>query len=123
MSRKIDVSDPAKLSEDDIRYLQERDRLPEGVEPLIQAGLTNMGLEANTGFVTTHEVDGGNSIDPPGSSVPAPPTESIEDMTVSELKDEIDRRNADRPEDEQLSKSGNKEDLLQVLRDDDEVIV
>lgn len=36
MSRKIDVSDPSSLSEEDVLYLQERGQpLPEGVTPVL----------------------------------------------------------------------------------------
>ena len=34
MARDIDVSDPKSLSRDEILYLQDRDRLPAGVEPI-----------------------------------------------------------------------------------------
>ena len=41
------------------------------------------------------------------------------DMNKNELKAEIDRRNADRDEDDHLSKSGNKDDLIARLEEDD----
>lgn len=42
------------------------------------------------------------------------------DMTKSELKEEIERRNASRSDDDHLSKSGNKDELIAVLEEDDE---
>lgn len=42
------------------------------------------------------------------------------DMTKAELQDEIERRNADRDEDDHLSKSGNKAELVARLEEDDE---
>lgn len=48
--------------------------------------------------------------------------DSYDDMTVEELKAEIDRRNAQRAEDgqEPLHKPGKKADLIDVLEEDDE---
>lgn len=37
MALQIDVSDPSKLTRDEILYLQDRDKLPEGVEPIPQS--------------------------------------------------------------------------------------
>jgi hypothetical protein len=36
MALDIDVSDPKKLTKDEILYLQDRDRLPAGVKPIAQ---------------------------------------------------------------------------------------
>ena len=41
------------------------------------------------------------------------------DMTVDQLKDEIDRRNEGRDDDAMLSKTGNKADLAAALEADD----
>jgi hypothetical protein len=46
--------------------------------------------------------------------------QSYEDMTVAELKAEIDRRNSDPDREEALSKSGNKDDLIATLEEDDD---
>lgn len=50
-----------------------------------------------------------------------PPTEvpGYEDRNVEDLKAEIDVRNTSRPEDEQISKSGNKKALVEALAADD----
>lgn len=45
--------------------------------------------------------------------------QSYDDMTKKELQAEIDNRNADRDEDEHLSKSGKKDDLIARLQEDD----
>lgn len=46
--------------------------------------------------------------------------DQYEDLTVEELKDEIDSRNEDREdEDSHLVKSGNKADLIERLKEDD----
>lgn len=120
MSRKIDTSDPSSLSREDILYLQERDILPAGVDPIMDPSVVNMALPDNTGSVTNDAPQGGTSIPPPVSSDSAPSASSYEEMTVSELKDEIDRRNENRDEEGQISKSGNKSDLIDALESDDD---
>jgi hypothetical protein len=50
--------------------------------------------------------------------------ESYHDLTVSQLRVEITRRNADRDEDSQIRPDGNlKADLVAALEDDDEAAV
>lgn len=49
----------------------------------------------------------------------APPPSPYEASTVKELEAEIDARNADRPEEQHISKSGNKSDLVAALEADD----
>lgn len=44
---------------------------------------------------------------------------AVADMTVAELKAEIDRRNEGREDDAKLSKSGSKDDLIAALEADD----
>lgn len=46
--------------------------------------------------------------------------DTYEDMTIAELKEEIDSRNADRDEEDHLSKTGNKAELIERLEADDE---
>lgn len=112
MSRVIDVSDVSKLTDDDIKYLQDRGRLPAGVEPIVDS--TNVG-----------HVQGPSSAVP--REVPAPDDEELEleedgyeAMKVADLKAEIERRNADRPADDQLSTKGRHADLVATLVADDE---
>lgn len=123
MSRKIDTSNPGSLSTEDILYLQERDRLPAGVDPIMDPRVVTMAMPANIGTVTNNAPDGGSSIDPAAvvsASATVSDTGTYEDLTVSELKDEVDRRNDLRGEDEQLSKPGKKADLIAVLEADDD---
>lgn len=122
MSRKIDLSDPSNLTEDEVRYLQERDKLPAGVDPVMTPGVVNMALPENTGSAVTEPApSGGNSIPAPSTSAPAPATSSeYDEMTVKELKDEVDRRNEARDAESQLSKPSKKDDLIAVLATDDE---
>lgn len=44
---------------------------------------------------------------------------TLDDLTVSDLKDEIARRNQGRDEADQISASGNKSDLITALTADD----
>ena len=46
--------------------------------------------------------------------------DTYDDMTVTELKAEIESRNEDRDEDDHLSKTGNKAELVARLEEDDE---
>lgn len=45
--------------------------------------------------------------------------DNYEDLTVEELKDLIDERNEERDDEDHLTKSGKKEDLIERLREDD----
>lgn len=56
----------------------------------------------------------------PGASVEVPVVPDYDALTVPELKDKIAARNADRPDDEQISSDGNKGDLVAALQLDDE---
>lgn len=119
MSRKIDVSDPSKLTEDDIRYLQERDRLPSGVEPIdtstdVRAGSASLPDEPVTGDVGTSAPDGGQAIPDPGD------VRDYDSMSTAQLKAEIDVRNEGRDSDSRISKAGGHDALAARLREDDE---
>lgn len=83
---------------------------PEGADH--PRNFANSKVDAERMF--TDDVNDGDGVDDEADEV------SYDDMTKSELKDEIDRRNADRDEDDHLSKSGNKADLVARLEDDDE---
>lgn len=71
------------------------------------------------GFAPYNEA--GESV--PQANVQSPPVQSsegLEAMTKAELSDEIDRRNAERSEDDQIKPEGpNKPDLLKALQADD----
>lgn len=63
MSKTIDLSDPKKLTKDDLRYLAERGRLPKGVDNPIRdpnrpalGDMVHTG-DANTLAVTTEELE------------------------------------------------------------------
>lgn len=53
----------------------------------------------------------------PGESDETP--KSIDDMTVAELKAEIDRRNEGRDDESKVAKTGNKDELAEALKVDD----
>lgn len=58
------------------------------------------------------------TLNPPGDTADTERSE-YEELTVEELKAEIDDRNTGRDDDQHLPKSGNKADLVQRLVDDD----
>lgn len=57
---------------------------------------------------------------PPKIADSKPQPEGYEAATVAEIKAEIDRRNADRKADDQISTQGNKPDLIAALVADDQ---
>lgn len=63
MSKTIDLSDPTNLSEEDVRYLAERGRLPKGIpNPLKDPNRPALGDmvhtgDANTLAITTEELE------------------------------------------------------------------
>lgn len=121
MSRKIDVSDPKKLSEDDVRYLQDRQGLPggglpKGAKPVRVS--PDMEESEYQGAATNSAPDGGS---PPPVAGTSSPEEAGDygSMTVAALKAEVDRRNEERDEDNQLDRPSKKSELIEVLEADD----
>lgn len=113
MSRVIDLD--RKLSDEDREYLVHRGR--------------HADVQANDVQFAGAEPDKA----PPGALGTEPSLQSdrvpeagsdeelvYEDMTVAQLKEEIDARNEERDSDSQLSKSGAKADLIAELEADDE---
>lgn len=127
--RKIDTSDPSKLSDADRRYLQDRGQhIALGLDPLpVTAPQDGWANTTPTGDVDASPPDGG-SVPNGGKAVPlsnrsgaATPetTTSYDDQTVAQLKAEIDSRNDGREGDAVISKSGSKQDLIDRLVADD----
>lgn len=100
MSRKIDLSDPSKLSDADKLYLQNRNRLPAGVEP-VQVDAASAGIGAMT------------KPEPLPVNQPSPVTVETDysEWNVDRLKSELGSRD--------LPVSGKKEELVQRLEEDD----
>lgn len=94
MSRNVDVSNPEDLSVADRKYLQDRGQLPEGVEPVTDAELN------------------GEAPDDSDQSPAATEDEPYDDMSKADLQAECDARG--------LPTSGNKDDLVARLVEDDE---
>lgn len=95
MSRKIDASDPKKLSDDDKRYLQERNRLPAGVYPApAPDDPRNKGVPVDPNSYPTADASTGYG-----------------GMTVEQLKTELENRG--------LGTGGNKAELVSRLEEDD----
>jgi hypothetical protein len=88
------------LSEEDKAYLRSWNRHDEipGEEP-------PEGTEPATGFESRHQEEAGDK--------------SYDDMSKAELKAEIEKRNAGYDEEYQLSVSGNKDELISRLEEDD----
>lgn len=63
------------------------------------------------------------SMGPADSSVPPTELPPYDERTVPQLKDEIQTRNASRPESEHIPTSGNKAALVEALEADDESYV
>ena len=112
MSRKIDTSNPKSLSVEDRKYLQDRGRLPAGLKPVTDADLANAGNlideTESTGDVGGSQPDSDlvSTDDEGGEEV------AYEDMDKDDLKAECQERG--------LPVSGNKQDLIDRLIEDDE---
>lgn len=108
MSRQIDVSDPSKLSDEDKRYLQDRNRLPAGVEP-VDVKLTEAGI----GHSTKPEPVSPNpdTLRQAGDGDDDSTSDQYKGWTVAQLQQEL--------EDRGLATSGNKPELLARLEEDD----
>jgi len=105
-----------------VRYFYRGDELPEWVGQDRIDHLLSVDLISEAGSVETHPVVAFD----PNASAPTSAADAdssadggYDSQTVEELKAEIDRRNADLPEGEQISKSGNKGDLVAALQDSD----
>lgn len=110
MSRKIDLSNPESLTKADRLYLQERGQhIALGIPAIRQARRGSEPVEY-TGDAVTAEPDGGT-----GET-----NLDYDAMTVAALKQEVESRNEDRPDDAKLSTGGNKADLIARLRADDD---
>lgn len=103
MSRKIDISDPTKLSDEDKAYLKARNRLPKGVEaPEVDPAAAGVGPMTKTVPLNPNR---------PGSQ-PAEETETdYEKWNVTQLKEELEKRD--------LPVSGNKPELVERLQESD----
>lgn len=120
MSRVIE--DKKNLTEDEVRYLQDREGIPGGGLPKGVAPVTTQ-----SDSLSETEYTGASTHDAPGNEGVGglPPTQRIDDesyegMTKAALIDLIDTRNEERGDDEKLSRSGTKADLIAVLEADDE---
>lgn len=114
MSLKIDqkhLDNPEKLTEEERQYLQDRGRLPAGVEPVgdIPRPVEGRPLEEvpHTGDVNTV---------PDDTPKPLGPRE-YHGSTNRQLQDEIRRRNVENGT--KMSLSGNRAELIERLEDDD----
>lgn len=116
MALDIDVSDPSKLTREEILYLQDRDRLPEGVEPIPQEDRE----EGKTVFVATatgsatvpeSELDKFTGRDQPEPGLEVVEVDSYDQLTVEDLKAELSER--------KLETKGTKSDLIARLEADD----
>lgn len=123
MSRKIDLSDPSKLTRDDIIYLQTRGQLPRGVKP-VNLRAPEMGVlpDEDTGDVDTRKPDGGRvppapvtedagDEDGPGNTK-LDEAEDYDEMSLAELREECKKRD--------LKANGSKAVLIERLEEDDE---
>lgn len=132
MSRDIDVSKLDSLSSGDLKYLHDRnqitdEQLAEGLgrnvgevrRALASPSRTQADLEEEENLGDVGTVGDENLV----GNRPPPPQESetleISEMTKVQLQEEIDRRNEDRPEENRLSRSGTKEELLERLQADE----
>jgi hypothetical protein len=98
MSRNIDLTKP--ISEDDRQYLEDR--------PWLLKDAELQGIEI--------QFEGDAFLD--GSE---PESVDYSELSVADLKAEIERRNAEiEDEDQHISLSGNKPDLIAALEADDE---
>jgi hypothetical protein len=116
MSRVIDLSDPSSLSEEDIKYLQDRGRRPAGIPPV---GVGQPGVGYPVESVPLEEVPHTGDV---GANPPNPHKGlvSYHGATVSQLQDEIRYRNQQNPEAPPLSIRGNKAELIAELEADDD---
>jgi len=141
MARKIDVSNPSKLSDDDLRYLEDRGRLPRGIESIRAKEQNNdrPGLPDNTGDVGTADDDAVREAEAARAAAerreaelreeldrlkeqlegPAELPDAYEDWSKEQLLTEVKSRNEGRPPEERLPTSGNKAQLIELLAADD----
>lgn len=105
MSRIIDLTKPLKeLSTDDLRYAHDRGLLDP--DDTLKVGNYLRKLDSEKGGEPADE--GGEEF------------ETYEGMTATKLKEEIDRRNAERGEDDQIKPEGrDKASLITALEADD----
>lgn len=105
--------DPKELTKDELLYLQDRDRLPEGFEAVEQT-------DREGGETVLVAVPGGSATVPKnrvgeftghGDEEDVVLVESYEEMGVEDLKSELSLR--------RLPVSGNKADLIARLEEDD----
>lgn len=148
MSRNVDKSDLKALEADDLKYLHDRNQITD--EQLAEAlgasvkdvrnalqSRSSIPLEdrpntgdANTINLTKEEYEallakasGASDEDEnedDSSDEGLEPPYDREGITNDMLRAEIARRNEDRDEDDQLSLSGKKEDLIATLEEDDD---
>ena len=147
MSRKVDITKP--LSDEDRQYLLDRGQHAKIAQADAAAGGDDSALAASTtpGGVSGVTVGGSSPLaqDPSvGRYTPAEPAVQAGDgltsdddkdakaeaaiadrdyeakgVLVKHLQAEIDRRNEDRDEDDQIPRTGTKDDLVDALKADD----
>jgi hypothetical protein len=79
-------------------------------------GVTTGGLTAAVGTAEEH---GLTHLRQDGEGGGASESTDYSDMTVAQLRDEIDSRNESREDDDALTKSGTKDELIARLEEDD----
>lgn len=143
MSRDVDSSDLNALELDDLKYLHDRNQITDqefaealGVSTnelttaLRNGSQNQLALEdrPNTGDANTagrgletedNSDDDDDDEEEEDDGILRPPYDR-EGVTNDMLRAEIVRRNEDRDEDDQLSVSGKKDDLIAILESDDE---
>ena len=106
MAREIDFS--KKLTDDDKQYVRQRPWLVREAE---MQGHEGVRAEVYSDSSTGAEDDSNEGDDAP---------RDYSKLTIAQLQKEIDSRNEELDEDEQIDRSGNKADLIARLQEDDE---
>lgn len=109
------ANDPGSLTEDEKLYLQDRDRLPEGVKPMTQeergAETEIVATAVGSSVVPKDQVKQFTDPESANDGEDVVEIDSYDALSPDELKGELKARN--------LSTSGKKEDLVARLEADD----
>jgi hypothetical protein len=119
MALDLSGKDPSELTRDELLYLQDRDRLPEGFEPVAQEdreGSKTVLVAVDTGSALVPEDQLEKYTNPLGTSGEEGDEEVVEvdsydQMTVEDLKAELAERG--------LDTKGKKDELIARLEADD----